>query len=123
MLKLNQIMVGSENPDALIEFYKKVLGEPTMVEDGWGGWKSGDNFFGVGPHSEVRGKNPNPGRVMWVFETKEIKEEFERIKATGAEVVKEPYQMEGMNDFWIATFSDPDGNYFQLMTPWEQTSN
>lgn len=20
---------------------------------------------------------------------------------------------------WIATFSDPDGNYFQLMTPWE----
>ncbi len=22
-------------------------------------------------------------------------------------------------DGWIATFSDPDGNYFQLMTPWE----
>jgi predicted enzyme related to lactoylglutathione lyase len=21
---------------------------------------------------------------------------------------------------WIATFADPDGNYFQLMTPWEE---
>jgi len=20
---------------------------------------------------------------------------------------------------WIATFADPDGNYFQLMSPWE----
>ena len=45
------------------------------------------------------------------------REEFERIKAIdGAKVVKEPYEMQGS---WIATLSDPDGNYFQLMTPWE----
>jgi predicted enzyme related to lactoylglutathione lyase len=54
--------------------------------------------------------------MMFNFETKEVKEEFERIKETGATVVKEPYEMgEGM---MIATFSDPDGNYFQLMSPW-----
>ena len=46
-----------------------------------------------------------------------LPEEFERIKAAGAEVVKEPYEIEGM---WIATFADPDGNYFQLMSPWVQ---
>ena len=51
------------------------------------------------------------------FETKEVKEEFERIKETGATVIKEPYEMQGA---WIATFADPDGNYFQLMTPWEK---
>jgi len=34
----------------------------------------------------------------------------------GAVVVKEPYQMDGMPG-WIATLADPDGNYFQLMSP------
>ena len=29
----------------------------------------------------------------------------------------EPYSFEGYPDTWIATFEDPDGNYFQLVTP------
>ena len=41
--------------------------------------------------------------------------EFERIKDLGAEVVKEPYELDG--NFWLATFADPDGNCFQLATP------
>ena len=45
-----------------------------------------------------------------------MKDEFERIKAAGATVIKEPYEM---GDAWIATLADPDGNYFQLMSPWE----
>jgi predicted enzyme related to lactoylglutathione lyase len=45
-----------------------------------------------------------------------VENEFERIKDTGATVIKEPYEMGGG---MIATFADPDGNYFQLMTPWE----
>lgn len=54
---------------------------------------------------------------MMNFETAEVKEEFERIKAIeGVEVIKEPYEMSGA---WIATFADPDGNYFQLMPPWD----
>jgi predicted enzyme related to lactoylglutathione lyase len=51
---------------------------------------------------------------MFNFETKQVKEEFERMKALGAVVIKEPYELQGM---WIATLADPDGNYFQLMTP------
>jgi len=38
----------------------------------------------------------------------------------GAEVIAEPYQMGADDDQFqgsIATFADPDGNYFQLMTP------
>jgi predicted enzyme related to lactoylglutathione lyase len=73
-------------------------------------------FFGVGEHSEMSGKAKDPGRVMFNLETKEVKAEFERIKGVGATVIKEPYEMQGA---WIATFADPDGNYFQLMTPWE----
>ena len=49
------------------------------------------------------------------FETTQVKEEFERIKAAGAAVIREPYQIGGTG--WIATLADPDGNYFQLTTP------
>ena len=34
--------------------------------------------------------------------------------AAGATVVSEPYHMTGPG--WIATFADPDDNYFQLMS-------
>jgi predicted enzyme related to lactoylglutathione lyase len=51
---------------------------------------------------------------MLNFETAQVKEEFERIKAIGGTVIKEPGEM---GQGWIATLADPDGNYFQLMTP------
>jgi predicted enzyme related to lactoylglutathione lyase len=55
--------------------------------------------------------------VIWNIETPDVKGEFERLKGAGASVVREPYQpREGM-EMWIATFSDPDDNYFQLMSP------
>lgn len=112
-------MVGSNQPKIMGVFYEKVFGKkPDMVEGEWSGWQVGSCFFSVGEHSEMTGQSKEPGRIMINLETKTVKEEFERIKATGATVVKEPYQM-GEDDMWIATFADPDGNYFQLMTPWE----
>ena len=116
MLNLNSIMVGSAQPKVLGEFYTSVFGKAAdMSEEEWWGWMVGSTFFGVGKHSEVTGSSKEPARIMFNLETKEVKEEFERIKAAGATVIKEPYQMEKT---WIATFADPDGNYFQLMTPW-----
>lgn len=107
-------------PTVMAEFYEKVFDKKPDMKDGeWAGWQVGSCFFTVGEHSEMKGKNIQPGRIMFNLETKEVKDEFERIKGIGAEVVKEPYEMQGM---WIATFADPDGNYFQLMTPWEAES-
>jgi predicted enzyme related to lactoylglutathione lyase len=105
-------------PKVLAEFYGKVFARPAdMAEEGGYGWRVGNTFFTVLDHSEMGGQAKEPGRVMYNFETEQVKEEFERIKAVGATVVKAPYQMEGMEGFWIATFADPDGNYFQLMSP------
>ncbi len=121
MLNLNSILIGSANPQKLINFYAEVLGQKLDWGDGeWGGFKVGDGFITIGPHSEVKGPNKEPGRFLFNFETSEIQDEFERIKKLGAKVIAEPYnpmQEEGM---LIATFSDPDGNYFQLMTPMEE---
>ena len=117
MLNLNSIMVGTMQPKELAAFYEKVFARKAdMEEGGWYGWKIGRCFFSVGEHSEMKGKAKDPGRIMFNLETKEVKEEFDRMKKAGAIVIKEPYEMGGG---MIATLADPDGNFFQLMTPWE----
>ncbi len=55
-----------------------------------------------------------PGRMMLNFETTKVQEEFARIQGFGGKAVRAPYKM---GEGWIATLADPDGNYFQLMTP------
>jgi len=79
-------------------------------------------FVSAGPHDQVKGKNTHPGRVMWNIETADVKGDFERLKAAGGTVVQEPYQPGGASEMWVATFSDPDDNYFQLMSPMKWTS-
>ena len=117
MLNLNSIMVGTTQPKVLTEFYNKVFDKaPDMAEEDGSGWQVGSAFFTLLNHSEMGGKTKDPGRVMCVLETAEVQAEFDRIAAVpGATVVKEPYEMGGMQ---IATIADPDGNYFQLMSPW-----
>jgi predicted enzyme related to lactoylglutathione lyase len=120
MLNLNSIMIGTKQPKVLAAFYEKVLGKPAeMVDEKFGfyGWQAGTSYFSVLDHSEMGGRAKDPGRVLLNFETPQVKEEFERIKALGGTVIKEPYEMEGG---WIATLADPDGNYFQLVSPMGQ---
>jgi predicted enzyme related to lactoylglutathione lyase len=117
-LNFNNVMIGSAQPEVLGEFYTRVLDRPSdMREEGWYGWQLGAAWLSIGAHSEVKGQAKEPQRVMLNFETKDVKGEFERIKASGTTVIKDPYEIQGM---WIATFQDPDGNYFQLMSPWEE---
>ncbi|MCR4264527.1 MAG: hypothetical protein NUV98_07500 [Candidatus Roizmanbacteria bacterium] len=127
MLNLNSVMIGTSQVKVLAEFYEKVFGKaPDMQEGEWYGWSVGNTFISFGTHSEVKGKAKEPQRMIFNLETKEVKEEFERIKKLGATVIKEPYEMSSEagsgsdgQGAWIATLADPDGNYFQLMTPWK----
>ena len=124
-LNLNNIMLGSEDSKKLADFYTTVLGAPNPdwsdEANGWFGFQAGDGSLAIGPHSDVRGKNPQPGRLMLNFETSDVQREFERLKAAGAEVVAEPYEPGG-GGMLMCTFADPDGNYFQLATPWSPES-
>jgi predicted enzyme related to lactoylglutathione lyase len=117
MLDLNSVMVGSANPEPLAKFYEKVFKrKPDWAEGEWYGWQAGSSYLHIGPHSEVKGKAKEPQRIILDFQTRTVKAEFERIKGLGAQVITEPYEMDGSK---IATLADPDGNYFQLMSPWK----
>ena len=84
-MDFNSILIGSEDPQRLVDYYTKVIGEPTF----------------------------------WNIVTPDVQKEFDRMKAAGGIVVAEPYEFEQAPGSKIATFEDPDGNYFQLMTPIE----
>ena len=118
-MDFNSMLIGSEDPKRLVEYYTKMLGEPTYSDDSYTGWHLGSGWVSIGPHSEVKGRNASPGRLIWNIETDDVQGEFDRMKAAGAIVVTEPYGFEGYPDSKIATLEDPDGNYFQLMTPME----
>ncbi len=119
MLDLNSILLFSEKSKELADFYKKVFQkDPDWSEGNFYGFTAGKGFLTIGPHDKVHGKNTNPERIMFNLETKDVKGEFERIKKLGANVVAKPYQPAEEPEMWIATFADPDGNYFQLMSPW-----
>jgi predicted enzyme related to lactoylglutathione lyase len=117
MLNLHAIMIGTTHVKELVAFYAQVLGKPAEMADeehGFYGWQAGGTYFAVLAHSEMGGSAKDPGRILLNFETSEVQEEFARIKGLGGTVVREPY---AMGDGWLATLADPDGNYFQLVTP------
>jgi predicted enzyme related to lactoylglutathione lyase len=116
-MNFNSIMIGSEDPKRLVDYYTKILGKPAMSEGGYDGWQIGSGWITIGAHDEVKGKNPTPGRLILNIESEDVKEDFEKFTAAGAKVVREPYNVGGESPYWIATFADPDDNYFQLMSP------
>jgi predicted enzyme related to lactoylglutathione lyase len=120
-MDLNGVMLGTDDLERLKGFYTGLFGEPAMDDGAYAGWQLGSGWLMIGHHSEVSGPSTHPGRVMWILESAQVKADFERLKAAGATVVAAPYdpaagdpQMGGM---LIATLADPDGNYFQLMSP------
>lgn len=123
MLNFNSILVFSENPAELAEFYKKVLDKkPEMEMEGYTGFQVGVGWITIGPHDKVKGKSNNPERIMFNLETDDVRKEFARIKEIeGAGIIAEPYGDEEKpmeeGGGLVATFADPDGNFFQLMPP------
>ena len=115
------LLMGSEDPARLVDFYSKLFGKPVFVENGYAGWGSVGGWITIGPHDQVKGANPEPGRMIWNVTSNDVRGDFDRFVAAGATVVREPYDPSGQDssDALIATFADPDGNYFQLVSPME----
>jgi predicted enzyme related to lactoylglutathione lyase len=115
-------MLNSADYKKLADFYGKVLNKkPEMVDDehGYIGYLAGSCFISICAHDKVQTKNLTPERFILFFESTDVQTEFDRVKQIeGAEVIKEPYSPDASNTHMISTLADPDGNYFQIVTPW-----
>lgn len=131
MFKSTRTLIWSENPDVLIEFYKNVLElelenktdipEKNGIAADYGYMflltENGDKLW-IGKHSEVKGKSKEPVRIMHNLYTNEVQKWFEKVKATGCEILceptKTPFYSEEM-PWYVSTFLDPEGNAWQFM--------
>ena len=118
-MNFNNILIGTDNPQRLVEYYTRLFGEPAYKDESYSSWQVGSGTVSVGAHSEVHGKSAQPGRIIWNIETDDVQGVFAKMKAAGAIVIREPYSFDQFPDSWIATLADPDDNYFQLMTPFD----
>ena len=121
-MDFNSILIGPEDPARLVAYYTRLFGEPAMSDESYAGWQIGSGFVSIGAHSGVTGRSAHPGRLIWNIETVDVQGTFARFRDAGAIVVAEPYELgevPGGGQMWIATFADPDENYFQLMSPFQ----
>ena len=94
-----------------------------MQDGGYYGFLIGSSIIlMIGPHDKVKGTNQNPERIMINFTAEDVDAEFERISKTGAKIITAPYHPSENKNATIATFADPDGNYFQINSPWEESN-
>lgn len=115
---LDGVLLSTENTKKLAKFYRekvgfKQSGEYEMGEDGESAYEFSDVQLFIMPHSKVKGKNKNPERFMMNFEVEDIKKAVKGLKKNKVKVIQDIYHIEGYG--YIATFSDVDGNFFQLV--------
>ena len=90
-MNFSNVLIGSEDPGQLVEYYTRLFGEPTWSDGGYSTWVLGSGAISVGPHSEVKGKSAHPGRIILNIETNDVQGEFARWRDAGAIVIQEPY--------------------------------
>lgn len=120
ILGLEAVLLSSEHPRKLAEFYKDKVGLKQTMEMEIGEGEEGFSFDMKGSanlyilhHSKVKGNNTKPERIMFNLEVDDIEKEVKRLKKAGVKLIQDIYHVEeyGM----IATFEDVDGNYFQFV--------
>jgi predicted enzyme related to lactoylglutathione lyase len=110
------VTIGSDKPDRLRDFYGEVVGLRPMFEMTPGAFGLAGSevpILIVEPHSAVHGPAKEPQRVLLNFLVDDMAAEVKRIRSSGTEFEREPYEEVGVGLF--ATFSDVDGNLCQLV--------
>jgi predicted enzyme related to lactoylglutathione lyase len=118
--KLEGVIISSSNAKKLAGFYQDTVGLKQVQEYVMGDHDEAVFVFDLAgislaivDHSDVKGKNANPERVMLNFEVDNIDQEVARLKQAKVKLVQDTYHVQDYGH--IATFADPEGNYFQLV--------
>jgi len=120
-IKNNAIAVGlwSENYEELAKWYQDVLKLPfkqqsTLPTDTFIAFDFGNNWFWIGKHDKIKGKNKDPYRIMIEFYVESITDAFDELKKHNVEFIAEPFPDPLGGDGWCMTFKDPEGNILQM---------
>lgn len=138
VFKKTYILIWSENPDKLKDFYKDVLelelNEKVDIPEKNGiaadyGYEfilteKGDKVW-IGRHLEVKGQSKEPVRIMHNLVTDDVQKWYEKVRDAGCKILCEPTKTPFYSDelpWYVSTFQDPEGNAWQFMGTLKQVT-
>ncbi len=121
-----RILIYSENPDKLAEFYKTVLGfkqvDKLNIPGDYGYMLNvvGDLNVWIGKHSEIKGKVKENFRHLFnLYPEEGVEFWYDKLKDNPqVTIVATPFLAPFStpeNQVWFSTFLDPEGNCWQLV--------
>lgn len=121
-----RILIYSENPDKLMQFYRDVLEfkliDQLKLDNDYGYMFNiaGDYNLWIGKHSEVKGGAKENFRHLFnLYPEEGVQFWFNKIKGNPeVKIVAEPFLAPFStpdNQTWFATFLDPEGNCWQFV--------
>ena len=118
---LESFAIASKDAKKLANFYQEKVGLKTTLEAEVG--EKGEELYGfefpqgsgfyIMDHSEIKGQNKEPKRIIFNLEVDDIEGDFKKLVDAGVKKIADIYHMQDYG--YIATFEDIDGNYFQLV--------
>lgn len=121
-----RILIYSENPDALVGFYKDCLGfkevDKLNIPGDYGYMLNvvGDLNVWIGKHSEIKGKVKENFRHLFnLYPEEGVEHWYNKIQQyPGVTIVAKPFLAPFStpeNQVWLSTFLDPEGNCWQFV--------
>jgi predicted enzyme related to lactoylglutathione lyase len=107
------INLTSDNPERMNAFYRDTIGLEPDSSMGDHAYKMAGAILFLDGHSETKGGAKEPQRALLDWFVDDARAERERLEAKGVDFIRK----EG-REYWggiISTFTDPDGNYIQLI--------
>jgi len=113
---LSAILIVSENPARLAEFYRDVVGVP-LQDEAHGtslphyGCNLGDTHFAIHPVQTFPDRRHGVGAVKIALSVFDLNAVVERMKSKGVKLLYPPHD----TGFFLTTaINDPDGNYIEF---------
>jgi uncharacterized glyoxalase superfamily protein PhnB len=118
---ISALLIWSEDYHKLASWYQEKFGFQTIEEldhpqDTGIALRVGTSYLWIGKHSEVRGKNKDPFRIMFNISVDSVEQAYNELSAKEVKFLAKPFKAPTF-DKYFATFEDLDGNIGQLIGP------
>lgn len=115
---ISAILIWSQDYKKLANWYIEKFGFGVIEElnyenDSGIGLNVGGSYLWIGYHSEIRGENKDPYRIMFNINVDSVNKSYDELVLKGVKFVAKPFK--APTGKFFATFKDLDGNIGQLI--------
>jgi lactoylglutathione lyase len=114
-MKLSMLMLGVENLEKSVEFYRDIVGIPPKSQVEQFAFLDAGDVTLVLSQSLGRSIQPRAGAMQAIFAATSVRKAHQELHSRGAHFIQEPSEVSPGS--WAATFRDPDGHMLTVFGP------